>query len=73
VLGNQVVNWRLAAEIREFCVAVQAQSKDEAQEWLAWALKRADEIDPLLQKLTMPDIPEPELGALQPHQRRWNS
>lgn len=44
-------NWRRAADLRAFVVAVQEASpnnSDGLKQWMAWALATADSIDPLL-------------------------
>jgi len=73
VLRDQIVNWKLAAEIREFCRIRTARSDDEpSKDWMAWALQHADSIDPLLKPVGIPDIPEPHLQSLRPYLGPWD-
>lgn len=70
VLRDQLIDWRLAAEIRAYCAALRSQpaASDEPgrQAWIAWAEHHADSIDPLRRSTLRPADPEPSPSALQP-------
>lgn len=76
-IRDQVAAWRLADEIRSFCLAARnsgagtGDSRD-AETWLSWAVKYADEIDPLSRALTAPELGEPSPDELRPYMRGWN-
>jgi hypothetical protein len=72
-LRDQVASWRLAADTRSFCLAARSVASDsEEAEWLAWATKHADAIDPLSEALAVPESREPSPDELRPYLRGWN-
>ena len=74
VLAEQTANWRRAGEERAYvdsmATAIEAISDpvehEAATEWLVWARRHAEELDPLNDALRMPNDPEPTLEALRP-------
>ena len=77
VLANQVEQWRLAQDIREFVTAAQARqdgarSDGDEHAWLVWAAAHADRIDPLRHALAVPPPVEPEPEDLKPYLRGFN-
>ncbi len=80
-LSKQVKKWRRAAEIREYADAVEQRAlaendektRREALEWVRWARDHADRIDPLRQRLSLPEPPKATEKALQPFMGGWSA
>ena len=78
LLRGQAEAWRHASEIRAFIHAVRAReggrwpTDARTDDWLAWAAKHADSIDPLLGPLFVPDAPEPRAADLEPFLNGWS-
>ncbi|GAB2566304.1 hypothetical protein [Leucobacter ruminantium] len=81
LLAQQAKVWKKAAEIREYAATVEdraSSDQDEdarrdALEWAQWARDYADRIDPLRQRLSLPEPPEATEKALQPFMGRWSA
>ncbi|MBB4910555.1 hypothetical protein [Actinophytocola algeriensis] len=78
-LEQQVKNWRLIQDLRQYCDALEARIEDaddeepvdEARGWLAWAREHAEIMDPLFQ---LPVTPTPKLRPeeLEPYLDGWS-
>lgn len=81
LLVSQTAKWREVATIRDYADAIveraQAKQDDDARrdalEWAEWARRYADRIDPLQQRLSLPEPPEVTHEALQPFMDGWST
>lgn len=81
MLTGQMKSWGKAAEIRAYADAVEQRAlaepdddaRREAFEWARWARDYADRIDPLRQRLGLPERPKATEEALQPFMGRWSA
>ncbi|HTW11394.1 MAG TPA: hypothetical protein VME01_01515 [Solirubrobacteraceae bacterium] len=66
-LRAQTETWEEATRMRAYCDALAAARPDdqETAEWIAWARRFADQIDPTATRQRMPQVDEPAPGALQ--------
>ena len=68
-LQRQVVRWQEADAIRRYCQALEQQTGDHERgmgEWIEWARRYADRVDPLLNPPGMPADPDAAPDALRP-------
>ena len=80
-LTAQLKRWGKAAEIRDYADAVEqrahtepdGETRRDALEWARWARDYADRIDPLRQRLSLPEPPKATEKALQPFMGRWSA
>jgi hypothetical protein len=74
-LTSQVERWRTVAGIRAYCDAIEERYPGgESTEWVAWARRYADGLDPLREPPAPPAVPEdvrPE--QLQPFLSGWSA
>jgi len=74
-LRSQVTRWQEADAIRRYCQALERHAGDrehEVGEWVVWARRDADEIDPTRCPPGMPADPEATPDALRPFLRGWS-
>jgi hypothetical protein len=69
VLRSQEQAWREAERLREYCDAMEAAHGEhpDSADWIAWARGFAARLDPLSERLSMPEPPEETPEALQEH------
>ncbi|WP_406505385.1 hypothetical protein [Streptomyces sp. NBC_00212] len=82
VLGEQAGQWREVALLREYCAALEvriaeASASEEAQvasprEWLGWAQRHIEAIDPLRRLPGMPTPREPKADELKSYLNGWS-
>ncbi|UTX52089.1 hypothetical protein [Leucobacter aridicollis] len=80
-LAEQAKRWKRAADIREYADAVEQRAlaepdddaRREALEWAQWAREYADRVDPLRQRLRLPETPKATEKALQPFMGGWSA
>ncbi len=78
VLANQVSAWLYASQLQQYAAAMKARAdaleespeRDEALEWIEWATRHLEQIDPLGRRLRMPDVPQPTMDDLRPFLKR---
>jgi hypothetical protein len=78
VLANQVSAWLYASQLQQYVAAMKARAevleespeRDEALEWIEWATRHSEQVDPLGRRLRMPDIPQPTMDDLRPFLKR---
>lgn len=77
VLLEQISQFTQAAQIRAYVRTMEAAAeglgegaRSAAYEWIAWAARYADALDPLKRELRIPEDPEPTEDALRPF-LRW--
>ena len=75
ILRTEIAQWSEAERIRAYCSAIESRHPDvpETLEWIAWARRSADALDPLQAAPRMPTPPE----SVQPEELRpfldgWN-
>ncbi|GAB3901835.1 hypothetical protein ACFQ1S_06740 [Kibdelosporangium lantanae] len=75
-LNDQVTAWDNATRIRAYCDALQSATPNddtmEVAEWVQWARRHADMIDPLSHSSFHPNIPEPYPSDLKPYLDDWS-
>lgn len=79
-LRDQVARARDAAAIREYTRQLQqdvesdleGDARADALAWVNWARTYADRIDPLHQRIRLPEPPEPTPSNLAPFMGRWS-
>jgi hypothetical protein len=73
-LTSQVELWRTVAEIRAYCDAIEERYPGgESAEWVAWARRYADGLDPLREPPAAPAVPEEvRPDQLQPFLNGWS-
>lgn len=81
-LLNQIEDYRIACEIRQYIAAVMQQKnmEPEVAEWIEWAKKKADWFDPVVaaedeyfgKREHSKAKEEKELGRLYSNRYRWN-
>lgn len=79
VLESQLLAWTETASIRAYCDALELAVAQEPEtrepgrvrEWISWARNRADEIDPLTQSPTLPEV-EIRPEDLRPYLGKWS-
>jgi hypothetical protein len=67
ILREQVQAWRLTEDIRSHCDQLVTAGMDPDDNWLRWARRYADEVDPVIDP---PDLPAPPDPAELHRQRR---
>ena len=79
VFEDALIEWSIAGQIRDFCSALERSSTaagmaGAANQWIEWALSRADRLDPTLrlQDLAAQFHPEPQADDLRPHLGEWS-
>ena len=82
VLSEQATQWKEVAVLREYCEALErriaeavdlkGQEAALAQEWLAWARRHIEAIDPLSRLPEMPTPHEPRPEELKPYLSGWS-
>lgn len=78
VLAAQVSAWAYARQLREYITEMQRAAEADADpearktalEWVGWAKRHAEDIDPLRRNLAAPADPEPTAEALAPFLRQ---
>ncbi len=75
-LDAQIDQWRRAAEIRVFVAHVHATAAARGNviddDWLDWAGRHADTIDPTQDPIVAPNVAKPSPADLQPFLKGWN-
>lgn len=78
-LGRQAAAWRERQELEEYLAAMTekadglaGEERAAAQEWLGWAHRYAQRLDPLEAPLGMPRLREPTPDELKPFLNGWN-
>jgi hypothetical protein len=79
-LNEQLDDWLRANQMSEYVAAMRTRiaamtSPDdalEAQEWLDWVEAHLSSVNPLVNRLKMPALPEPTPEKLRPFMRGWN-
>ncbi|MFD1044264.1 hypothetical protein ACFQ1S_00965 [Kibdelosporangium lantanae] len=75
-LNDQVTAWHNATRIRAYCDALQAviptDGNVDLEDWIQWARRHADQIDPLGRNRLRPDIPQPYPSNLKPFLDHWS-
>ncbi len=76
-LRTQIDAWCFARDIRAWACAARQQvpagsAGGEAREWIDWAERHADSIDPTTNPGGTPEVPEPSPDALRPFLRGWS-
>jgi hypothetical protein len=73
-LTSEVERWRTVAEIRAYCDAIKERYPDgESAEWVTWARRYADGLDPLREPPAAPAIPDKvRPDELQPFLNGWS-
>jgi hypothetical protein len=78
-LGRQAAAWRERQELEEYLAAMTekadglaGEERAAAQEWLGWAHRYAQALDPLEAPLGMPRLREPTPDELKPFLNGWN-
>lgn len=75
ILDQQVEAWEHAERIRRYCDHLERHHNDgvSSDEWVAWARRHADRLDPAGQVSEMPDRPEKvALEELRPFLAGWS-
>ena len=72
-LGTQLRRWQEAAAIRAMIATVAANEATEPHsDWIEWARRYANEIDPSVTGLTPPPAPKITPETLRPFLGRWS-
>ncbi|WP_411139038.1 hypothetical protein [Streptomyces sp. C10] len=79
-LESQEAAWRRATRLSEYLEAARAYmatlppgpERRKAEEWMEWATGHVARVDPMVQQLRLPDIPEPRADDLKPFLRGWS-
>jgi len=77
VLADQVSAWQYSNQLRQYIAAMrqavddieESPERDEAFEWIDWAMRHLEQLDPLGRRLAMPDTPLPTVDVLRPFLR----
>lgn len=79
VLYKQLGSWRRAQELDRYLDAMRARAQTlpaeqhhDARQWIAWALRHREAIDPLSGTLAMPPIPDPKPEDLKSYLGGWS-
>lgn len=80
ILRNQVARSKEVAAIRDYTTQLQqhaereleSDARAEALAWVQWARAYADRIDPLRDRVRLPDPPDPTPSNLAPFMGHWN-
>ncbi|MEX1046439.1 MAG: hypothetical protein WD757_03095 [Actinomycetota bacterium] len=65
ILQEQGAATKLAADIRQFVDHVRVDGLPADRDWLDWAERHAESVDPA--EVHGPDVPEPKSDELKPH------
>jgi len=78
VLADQVSAWQYSNQLRQYIAAMrqavddieESPERDEAAEWIGWATRHLEQLDPLGRRLAMPDASPPTMDVLRPFLRQ---